>query len=189
MHEIVTSRLTLRLMSKEFLEACLVSETAKAEATIGLSVPIEWYQRRRLMTMRLNDCRSDPAYTPWSVRAIGLESSGEMIGHIGFHSRPDPEYLRQYGLEGIELGYSVISKYQRQGFATEAIRGLLNWATQKSVIRGFVVSIAPTNVASMTLARKLGFVKVGEHQDEVDGLEFVSVLTGEALERFLVPAP
>jgi len=111
-----------------------------------------------------------------------------MIGHIGFHSRPDPEYLRQYGIEGIELGYSVLSKYQRQGFATEAIRGLLNWATQKRVIRGFVVSIAPTNVASMTLARKLGFMKVGEHQDEVDGLEEVCVLTGEALERFLVAA-
>ena len=188
MHDIVTLRLKLRLMPEEFLEACLVPETAKAEATIGLSVPAEWYQRRHLMAMRLNDCRSDPAYTPWSLRAIGLESSGEMIGHIGFHSRPDPEYLRQYALEGIELGYSVISKYQRQGFATEAIRGLLNWAAQKQVIRGFVVSIAPTNVASMSLARKLGFVKVGEHQDEVDGLEEVCVLTGEALERFLVAA-
>jgi hypothetical protein len=35
----------------------------------------------------------------------------------------------------------------------------------------FVVSIGPTNVASIALAQQLGFRRIGSHIDEVDGPE------------------
>jgi RimJ/RimL family protein N-acetyltransferase len=37
----------------------------------------------------------------------------------------------------------------------------------------FVLSIRPDNAASQALAAELGFVRVGSHPDEVDGLEDV----------------
>lgn len=189
MHEIVTPRLRLGLMSEGFLEASLKDETEKAEAMIGLKIPKEWYQRKDHMAMRLDDCRSDSAYTPWSVRAVGLASSGTMVGHIGFHTRPDASYLRRFVPDGIELGYTVFSEYRRNGYAQEAIRGLLGWAVAQHAIRHFVASIAPTNIPSLALARKLGFVKVGEHQDDLDGLEEVYALTGKALTNLLDDPP
>lgn len=182
MHEIITPRLRLRLMPEAFLEACLQNDTARAETSIGLKVPPAWLQDKDLMALRLGDRRADPAYELWSLRAIGLQSSGEMIGHVGFHSCPDPEYLRDYVPDGIEFGYTVFPEYRRQGFATEAVRGLIGWTAREHGIRRFVVSIAPANVASTALAGRLGFVKIGEHRDAVDGLEYVYVLAGEALE-------
>ena len=188
MNEIVTPRLRLLLMSKGFLEASLKDEAQKAEEMIGLNIPAEWFLAKGHMAMRLDDCRSDPAYIPWSARAIGLASTGTMIGRIGFHTRPDADYLRPFVSDGIELGYTVFSEFQRNGYAQEAIIGLLGWAMGQHAIRHFVVSIAPTNIPSLTLARKLGFVKVGEHQDEIDGLEEVHVLKGEALANLLSDA-
>lgn len=188
MHEIITSRLELRLMPEEFFEASLKRQTAKAEALIGLRIPPAWFEEKELMATKLADCRSDAAYGRWSLRAIGLRSSGAMVGHIGFHSRPDAEYLRPFAPDGIEFGYTVFPSHRRQGYAREAIRGLINWAMKEHPVRRFVVSISPANVASATLAGKLGFVKVGEHLDEVDGLEEVYALGGEALTRLLPDA-
>ncbi len=185
MHEIVTVRLRLRLMSEEFLEASLRDDVVSAEAAIGSKIPPEWLQRKAMMAMRLQECRSDPEYAPWSLRAIHLKSSGAMIGHIVFHTRPNPDYLRRFVTDGIEVGYTVFSEYRRRGYAEEAVRGMIGWAVEEAAIRHFVASISPTNVASLGLARKLGFVKVGEHQDSVDGLEEVYVLTGDPLARLL----
>jgi RimJ/RimL family protein N-acetyltransferase len=187
-HEIITPRLELRLMPEEFFEAGLKNRTAAAEALIGLRLPPAWFEEKELMAMRLADCRTDAAYARWSLRAIGLRSTGVMVGHIGFHSCPDADYLRRFVPDGIEFGYTVFPEYRRQGYAREAIRGLINWAAKERHIRHFVVSISPTNVASSTLAGKLGFVKAGEHLDEVDGLEEVYVLAGEARARLLADA-
>jgi ribosomal-protein-alanine N-acetyltransferase len=185
MDEILTPRLRLRLMSTQFLEASLRNNSASAEDLIGLKIPWECFQEKAIMTRRLRDCRSDPAYEPWSLRAIGLSASGVMIGRIGFHTRPNPDYLREFVTDGVELGYGVFSAYRRQGFAQEAIQGMLHWAATQHGVSRFVVSISPTNDASMALARKLGFARIGGHQDEVDGFEEVYSLSGEALERFL----
>ncbi len=183
--EVLTPRLSLRLMPEAFLLASLQDGVDAAEAIIGLKCSPAWFQEKALMSLRLADCRSDPEYCPWSLRAIGLRSSAEMIGHIGFHSRPHPAYLRQFVPEGIELGYTIFTGYRRAGYATEAIRGLINWAAPEHGIDHFVVSVAPTNFPSVALAAKLGFRKVGEHQDEIDGPEDVYVLSGEPLAKLL----
>jgi len=172
-------------MSEQFLEASLNNDSAGAEALIGFQIPPEWFREKAIMARRLRDSRSDPAYKPWSLRAVGLNASGVMIGRIGFHTRPDPEYLREFVSDGVELGYGIFSEYRRQGFAQEAIQSMLHWAATQHGVSRFVVSIAPANDASMALARKLGFVRIGGHQDEVDGFEEVYSLSGAALERFL----
>jgi len=38
-------------------------------------------------------------------------------------------------------------------------------------VNEFVVTISPENVASRCLAESFGFIQVGMHMDEVDGLE------------------
>ncbi len=190
MDDIVTPRLRLCLMSDAFLEASLNGEIARAEALLEAKIPAEWFQKRDHMMMRLGDRRRDPAYFPWSVRAMVARPAGEgsadvAVGYTGFHSRPDPEYLKPFTPRGVELGYTVFSEYRRQGFAEEAVRGMLRWAAERDGVAHFVVSIAPSNVASNALAAKLGFVKVGTHQDPIDGLEDVFVLPGEALSRLV----
>jgi len=89
-----------------------------------------------------------------------------VIGHIGFHAPPDAR-------GALEVGYTVDAGYRRQGYAFEAVQALVAWATLEFGVRHFVASIAPDNVASLGLARKLGFVQTGKHWDEEDGEELV----------------
>jgi RimJ/RimL family protein N-acetyltransferase len=99
-----------------------------------------------------------------------------MIGHIGFHTAPDPAYLAATVGRGIEVGYTVFAAFRRRGFAEEALRGMLGWAHSEHAVTQFVASIAPENLPSQNLAAKLGFVKVGEQTDEIDGIEDVLLL-------------
>ena len=185
MDDILTPRLTLRLMPQPFLEASVEGDVKSAQAQIGLAVHPEWFQDKSGAEFSLQQLRSDPEYLPWSSRAVCLRSTNTMVGNIRFHTRPNPEYLRPYVGEGIELGYGIFSDYRRRGIATEAIRGLIGWAAEQHGVGRFVVCISPSNVPSTALAHKIGFARVGEWQDEVDGLEIVYLLTGERLAHFL----
>ncbi len=171
--EVRTARLILRLMPVQFLEACVSGDLATAEKVIGFGLSEELYSSKHWMAIRINDLRTDPDYWPWSLRAIALATSRVVIGQIGFHSRPNPEYLRPLVPDGVELGYTIFTAYRRQGFAEEAARGLTDWASREQGVRNFAVSISPGNAPSIALARKLGFLKVGERIDDEDGLEEV----------------
>ncbi len=94
-----------------------------------------------------------------------------MCGHIGFHSQPSPEDLREMTADGVELGYEVDEPFRRQGFAKEAALTLMRWAFDYHYQRCFVLSIAPDNEPSLALAHSMGFGEIGSHMDEEDGLE------------------
>jgi len=96
-----------------------------------------------------------------------------MVGYIGFHTAPDPEYLAELAPGGIELGYTVFAAHRRQGYAREACAALMQWARQEHGVDRFVVSISPDNVPSLRLAESFGFRKIGSHMDEIDGLEYI----------------
>ena len=171
MDDILTPRLCLKWMSPQFLEVC-INEGDLAELTLGAKIPTDWYKEKWFMSMRLNDYKQNPEYLSWGPRAILLDS--KMIGRIGFHTAPNPDYLKAYTSSGIEIGYTIFADYRRQGYASEAFQGLITWARQKG-IKSFVLSISPNNQASLAMAKKFGFAKVGEHMDEKDGLEWVFV--------------
>jgi RimJ/RimL family protein N-acetyltransferase len=52
----------------------------------------------------------------------------------------------------------------------------MRWAQQTHGVGRFVVTIAPDNQPSTLLAAKLGFRRIGEHVDPVDGIEYVYLL-------------
>jgi RimJ/RimL family protein N-acetyltransferase len=180
--EVVTPRLLLRTMSASFLDASLDDRVAAAEALIGLRVPAAWFTEKALMELRLEDLDNDPAYLPWSLRAIGLRSTGEMVGYLGFHSRPNPAYLQPLVADAVEVGYTIFPPYRKRGFATEAVIGLIGWAHRVASIGNFVISISPDNEPSRAIAARLGFRRIGETTDEFDGVEEVFLLDGAAAE-------
>ena len=52
----------------------------------------------------------------------------------------------------------------------------MHWALQTHGVGRFVVTIAAGNQPSTQLAAKLGFRRIGEHVDPVDGIEYVYLL-------------
>lgn len=189
--DITTPRLVLRLLSTKVLDLCLRENLAGAEALLGCVIPPLWLVEQDFMAMRTLQMRRDPDYGPFGPRAMVLVRTpdvtaptnphaaplrDEMLGHIGFHTPPNPEYLAPLVGHGIELGYTVFPQWRRAGFAEEAVRAIIQWAQVRHHVQQFVASIAPSNVASQQLAKKLGFHKVAEQIDEVDGPEDVLLL-------------
>jgi RimJ/RimL family protein N-acetyltransferase len=172
---IVSNRLVLIPLTVEFYETSLAGDREGASRLIGLEVPEDWMLSRRLMEIRLTQLQREPDLLPWLLRAIRLRDHPQMIGHIGFHSRPGAEYLSELAPGGVELGYTVYPQYQRQGYASEAAAALMDWAWQAHAVPRFVVSISPENTPSLHIAERFGFQKVGAQIDDADGPEDIFV--------------
>ncbi len=173
---IVTERLLLRPMTVPFLEACLAGDAAAASRKLEATVPALWLEEAWLMRLRLEQLQQDRGLEPWLLRAVVQRATNTMIGHIGFHGYPDSEGRREYAPGGAEIGYTIFPDYRRQGYANEAVAGLMAWATETQGIAQFVLTISPTNLPSRQIAHRFGFVQIGTVEDDEDGPEDVFVL-------------
>ena len=121
-----------------------------------------------VLRLRHAQLQAEPAQEPWLLRAMVDREQGRAVGRIGFHAPPDPDGV-------VEVGYTVLPADRRQGYASEALRGLLDWGSAQGV-RRCLACVRPDNTASHAVTGRLGFVKIGEEVDEVDGLEEVLAL-------------
>ena len=94
----------------------------------------------------------------WYALAAGagagaLAALPVLVGGCGFLGPPR---------DGVaKMGYSVLPQFQRQGYATEMVRELVNWALgQQGVVR-IVAETEWANPASVRVLEKAGFVSVG----------------------------
>ena len=158
-------------MSADFLRASLRRDTAAAEGLIQASVPMDWPDISDVLAFFLRKLENEPSLEPWLMRGMVLRSSRTMIGHIGFHSAPGADYLQPFSPAGVEFGFTVFPPFRRRGYAREASQALMDWAREVHGVQSFVLSISPDNIASQALAARLGFVRIGSHMDEEDGLE------------------
>lgn len=154
----------------------MAGDLDKASEMLGITIPDELLGHPSSLSHTLKQLDADPLYAPWGARAIVAGQT--MIGLIRFHSRPGPEYLREYAPDGVEFGYRIFTPYRRRGFAFEAVEGMIHWAQSEFGVRHFIASIAPHNIPSLQLAARLGFKKIGEVVDEVDGIENIYSLKG-----------
>ena len=176
MEDIETPRLLLRLIAPSAVTAGLSGDRAAIAQSLGASVPADLIEEPDVLHHAAARLAEDVGYLPWSARAILLKGSMQMVGHVRFHSRPDPDYLAPYARQAVEYGYVVFAAHRRHGYAEEALEGLMRWARQTRGVGRFVVTISPDNQPSTQLAAKLGFRRIGEHVDPVDGIEYVYLL-------------
>lgn len=175
-----SARCDLVPMTPAFFDACLAGDRDGAATLLGLRIPDAWWEETSLMRRRRDDLRTDPTVQPFLLRAIGLRAARLMVGHVGFHGPPGMPHLATTAPGGLELGYTVFPSFRRRGLAREAVRALVAWARAVHGVERVVVSIAPTNLASLRLAAQLGFHRVGSHVDPDDGPEDVFVLVTAA---------
>jgi RimJ/RimL family protein N-acetyltransferase len=167
-----TDRLDLIPLTPTFMRASLNNDFQSAEQLLQARLPAGWPgEHTGLLSLRLEQLDDDPSLQPWLVRAMVLRNTSVMVGHIGFHSAPDAEYIRPYSPGAVEFGFTVYAAFRRQGFAREASIGLMRWASEVHNVTKFIMSIRPDNLPSQSLAAQLGFMRIGSHIDEVDGVE------------------
>jgi [ribosomal protein S5]-alanine N-acetyltransferase len=171
----------LVLMSLAVMGAFLASDWYKAGQLLGARVPDEWRgEDWQWLGQRPDQAEADPSVTPWFPRVMLLRPTGVggtqkpiVVGEAGFHGPPDSE-------RRVEIGYMVVSEHRRHGYAEEATRALMAWATAERGISRFRACINPHNTPSLTLIRKLGFVQVGTQHHERRGEELIFHHNSEA---------
>ncbi|HWT99480.1 MAG TPA: GNAT family N-acetyltransferase [Terriglobales bacterium] len=174
---ISSRRLKLTALSPALLAALIDFDRAEISRHSALDFSAPWGDSVDVLKLRRDGILADPDYAPWSLRAISRREDDVVIGHIGFHTRPDPTYLKETVPGGVELGYTIFAPYRGSGYAQEACRSMMRWARGFSGVKQFVLSISPDNAPSLAIAEKLGFRQIGEQMDEIDGLEFVFTTT------------
>lgn len=92
----------------------------------------------------------------FGVWTVIKRETGEIIGRAGLSYRE--------GFEEPEIGFVIGKSWQRQGYAVEICRAILEYAKKElgfEVVQAFV---RPENAASLGLCEKLGMKPVGEVQ-------------------------
>jgi ribosomal-protein-alanine N-acetyltransferase len=77
-----------------------------------------------------------------------------LIGDGGFKGPPDQDGT-------VELGYSLLQPYWNRGYATEAVKTLVEWAFDCPEARGVFAEAQLGNTASIRVLQKAGFKEVG----------------------------
>ena len=175
--QIETRRLLLPLLAPATLRAIAENRLDEASRLAGYDLTAFPEAERGIAAIRLGDLEADPEYLPWSLRAMRLKPDLRFVGYFNFHTRPDPEYLRELAPGAVELGYFVLPAFRRRGFAEEVALGMMDWAARSHGIARFIASISPENTPSVAMARKLGFTRIGGHIDDTDGYEDILLLT------------
>lgn len=78
------------------------------------------------------------------------KSSGLVVAELGFKGPP--------GAAGeVEIGYGTMEHVRNRGFMTEAVGGLVQWASQRHEISAVLAETAMTNTGSIRVLQKNGF--------------------------------
>jgi ribosomal-protein-alanine N-acetyltransferase len=61
----------------------------------------------------------------------------------------------------VEIGYSVLPEFQRQGLATEMVTGIIQWAKHQPEVRQIEAETNINDKASIRVLEKNGFICAG----------------------------
>jgi len=85
----------------------------------------------------------------FSLYCCQLKGSDETIGLAGL--------IKREGVEEVEVGFSILSKYYRQGYAKESMNAVIDYAKSTLNLNVLQAITAPENNASIKFLETLGF--------------------------------
>lgn len=91
----------------------------------------------------------------WFQMALVLKESDELIGDLGLH-------FLEY--ETVELGVTINRSHHGKGYASEALKVLIDYLLYEHGKRKIKASIDPRNLASIAMIEKLGFKKEAHYK-------------------------
>ena len=88
-------------------------------------------------------------YAIWNIELI----NGTRVGDLNFKG------LDENGVT--EIGYVILGEYQNQGYATEAVKAVTEWALQKNNVTAIEAETDVNNIISQKVLAKCGFIANG----------------------------
>ena len=136
---IETNRLKIHASSRDEMETFIEAQTADV--------------LKAAYTEMLDGCLEHPDQWEWyAIWMIELKD-GTHVGELCF---------KGLSADGIaEIGYGISEEYQSNGYATEAVKAILEWAFSHPEVVTVEAETDPDNTASIRVLEKCGFAPNG----------------------------
>jgi RimJ/RimL family protein N-acetyltransferase len=157
---ISTRRLRLIPGTPELIRAALESDSALASG-LGAVVPPTWppeFVDPPALRFAHDRLTENAAHDGWWFYFLVLpdEAGGPVLAGLAGYKGPPSE-------DGtVEVGYSIVEDRQGRGYASEAVRGLVQRAFAEPGVRRVIAETLPELAASVAVLRKCGFHFVGD---------------------------
>jgi len=150
---IETNRLQLRPITPAGFEAILSEDSRALSTFLQVRVAADWLAfqaAREAIPFAAQFLKKHPEAAQWWSYFFIHKPSNTLIGLGGFSGSPSAEGV-------VEIGYSIAPSYQRQGCATEAARGLVEFALADPAVNQVVAHTLPAPNGSTSVLTKIGF--------------------------------
>ncbi len=155
---ITTSRLAL-IPATVTLARAELADRGELARLLAAAIPENWPPESTADAL--------PLFLSW------LEAAPDRVGWFGWYAlaRTDdvdvPVLVGGGGFLGppeggvVRMGYSMLPQFQRRGYATEMVRGLIAWALAHPEVESIEAETEWANPASVRVLEKTGFLSTG----------------------------
>lgn len=148
--------------TRTMIEAELAHNTVKLCKLLGTSAPPYWPPELNdddSFTHFLNILNTAPDSAEWGAHyAIANHNGYVLVGTGGFVKPPDENGI-------VEIGYSILTPYRQQGYATQLARLLVKKAFADQRITYVIAKTYPHLIGSIDVLTKVGFDFDGKQDD------------------------
>lgn len=157
--QLKTQRLFLRPISIEDKESVFIyrsdPETSKYQSVVAETIDD--------MDDFLGKCAKEfNVPGTWFQVVIIMKDTDELIGDIGIHFLDDESKNRQ-----VEIGYMLNKAFHGNGYATEAVKELINYLFDTMNKHRIIASVDPGNTPSIKLLERIGFRKEAHFKQSI----------------------
>ena len=152
-NHIVTERLRLRQLEVGEARALLDGRAHPARPWIS-GYPIEGTLIAVEAFLRQVSAAGGPG--PYGVYQLVRQTDSLVVGDIGFHAPPDRSGT-------VTVGYGLAPPARGRGYATEALRGIIDWALEQPEVRRVEADTSHGNLASRRVMERAGMRYVGQN--------------------------
>jgi RimJ/RimL family protein N-acetyltransferase len=160
-----TDRLEIIPLSADAIDALLQGDDRRLRSLTGAEFPQPVapppYMADSLPVVR-DRLRASNQETEWWNWLIVRQDGREAVGSVAFGGRPDAG-------GAVLIGYAMYPAREGQGYATEAVRAMVDWAFAQPGVK-VVRALAPVwNTPAVHVAEKIGMRPVASDEDDEIG--------------------
>jgi ribosomal-protein-alanine N-acetyltransferase len=149
---------TLELLTADLTGSDTLSQLLKATVPVDWPPPLYDHDAVRFAIERIREGAMDDDWCFYYIVLRGDSNRRTAIGAGGFKGRPTDA-------GEIEVGYALLPKFQRQGFATEALKAWAEYSLSDPNVSVLVANTLPGLDASIHVAESAGFRYAGRGED------------------------
>ena len=157
-----TNNLQLLIIERIHIEAFLRNKSELSKILHAV-VPDSWPNFPEAFSLPTDESReSNPSINDWQGFFFIYPKDGVLVGNGGFYGQPDDSGI-------VEIGYEIASEYWNRGFATEAVRAMLDFSFSHGEVQVVMAHTLAEKNASNRVLQKVGMKFIVETDDLEQG--------------------